>query len=162
MLGLIISIIVIIIVMGGIVWYVFMNSSVAKSMNASQSISSTTMQGGRQMGMGPGMRAGFVSGSIEVLNDNGFTVTLLDGTTKVVDLTATTTLQNYTSATAAPTTITSDQLSVGEQVSVIGAPNADGSVTARTVRTGTPPVRTGGYGSGHRSTTTPQGASPAP
>jgi hypothetical protein len=100
----------------------------------------------RQFG---GMRGGFVTGSIEVLNDNGFTVTLADGTTKDVDLTATTTIQNFTSASSTPTTITSDQLSVGEQVQVIGSVGEDGSINARFVRTGAlPTMRAGGQGRG--------------
>ena len=82
------------------------------------------------------MSGGFVTGSIEVLNDDGFTLTLQDGTTKDVVLTATSTIQNYTVASSTPTTITSDQLSVGEQVSVLGSPNSDGSIAASIVRTG--------------------------
>jgi hypothetical protein len=96
-----------------------------------------------------GVRGGFVTGSIEVLNDNGFTLTLSDGTTKDIDLTATTTIQNFTSTSSTPTTITSDQLSVGEQVQVIGSPEDDGSINARFVRTGTlPTMHAGGQGRG--------------
>ncbi len=86
-------------------------------------------------------REGFVTGSIEVLNDDGFTLTLQDGTTKDIQLSATTTIQYYENASSTPTSITSDQLSVGEQVSVIGSPNDDGSITARIVRTGALPMR---------------------
>ena len=96
-----------------------------------------------------GMRGGFVMGSIAVLNDNGFTLSLVDGSTKTVTLTATTTIQSYATASSTPTTITTDQLSVGEQVFVIGMPAPDGSITARVVRTGTfPTIMSHGKGAG--------------
>ena len=81
-------------------------------------------------------QSGFVAGSIEVLTDDGFTVTRADGTTQDINLYATTTLENFATASSAPTEISSDQLSVGEQVFVSGTPNADGSIDARKVSTG--------------------------
>ena len=100
----------------------------------------TTMGSTTPNGRFGGMRGGFAMGSIAVLNDNGFSLSLADGSTKDVTITATTTIENYASASSTPTTITFDQLSVGEQVLVIGAANIDGSITARTVRTGTFPT----------------------
>jgi hypothetical protein len=151
---LIIAIIVVVIVFGGAL-YAYMNPQIATELGLrhapmqSGTASTTPNQDGTHSFNGA--RGGFVMGSIEVLNDNGFTVTLSDGTTKDINLTATTTLLNYATASSTPATITPDQLSVGEQVFVIGTPAADGSITATRVMTGTLPARpAGGFGSGGR------------
>ena len=147
--------IVVVVIIALIAWLLLANKTVDQMLGLApapvattspSTIMGTTTPGGR---MG-GMRGGFAMGSIAVLNDNGFTLSLQDGSTKTVTLTATTTIQNYASASSTPTTITTDQLSVGEQVLVIGSANADGSITARTVRTGTFPAMAarGGRGGG--------------
>lgn len=108
-----------------------------------------------------GYRNGGITGSIEVLNDDGFTLTLADATTKDVNLSATTTIQDYTDASSTPSTITADQLAVGEQVSVIGAPNADGSIDAREVRVGNFPTMMMGRGGPRSATSTRPSGPPA-
>jgi hypothetical protein len=149
-----IIVLVIVLALGG--WYAYSNPRIADALGLRHGYG---MGGMMQDNYGPnnssttpgrfaGMRGGFATGSIEVLNDNGFTLTLSDGTTEVVDITATTTLQNYATASSTPTTITKDQLSVGEQVSVIGIPQADGSIAAREVRTGAAPTMPMGQGRG--------------
>lgn len=146
-----ICILLIVILCGG--WYVYANPTLAAELGIHHSMSGGPDANGvgttTPHGYG-GMQGGFATGSIEELNGTGFTITLSNGDTKNIDLSATTTLQNYASASSTPTTITADQLSVGEQVSVIGMPNSDGSINARMVRTGDVPTRgAGGYG-GHR------------
>jgi hypothetical protein len=118
-----------------------LHSRFASGLDLSKTDTNSTPISSSSSQRSPGTRAGFVTGSIETLNDNGFTLTLPDGTTKDIQLSATTTIQDYTGASSTPTTITSDQLSVGEQVSVVGTSNDDGSVSARMVRTGTVPMR---------------------
>ena len=74
---------------------------------------------------------GSVQGSIEVLNGNGFTLTMVNGDTQDVIITATTTILQ--SVGNKISTTTSDQLNVGQQVEVQGSPDPDGSVTASKV-----------------------------
>jgi hypothetical protein len=154
--------VVVLVVVALIAWLLLANKVVDQMLGLGQApvatTSPSTMGTSTPGGHFGGMRGGFAMGSIAVLNDNGFTLSLQDGTTKTVTLSATTTIQNYTSASSTPTTITTDQLSVGEQVLVIGSANADGSITARTVRTGTFPAMSarggrgpGGQGNGHGS-----------
>ncbi|MDR3547779.1 MAG: hypothetical protein P4M11_05865 [Candidatus Pacebacteria bacterium] len=135
-ISVIIGIVAIIVIVAAGAWYVHANSQrQAGTMMAS---STPNLRFGVTHG-------GSITGSIEVLDDNGFTITLSDGTTKDIDMTATTTLENYASASSTPTSITLDNLSVGEQVYVIGLTDSDGSISATRVLTGTPPARpTGG------------------
>ena len=134
----IVLILVVIAVLAAGVWYVSQKMHGA-FVHVNQGIASSTDR------YGMGVRGGFVTGSIEVLNDDGFVLTLPDSSTKDVILSATTTIEDYTSASTTPSAMTSDQLSVGEEVSVIGEPNADGSIEARSVRFGNfPTMRMGG------------------
>ena len=140
----IIAIVVVIIVGVGGAAYVYTNPAFAAKFglrhDATQDgMASTTPN--QRFGANSG---GFAIGSIETLNGNDFTITLSDSTTKDIDLSATTTLENYTSASTTPTMITVNQLSVGEQVFVTGSPNADGSISATRVMTGTLPARSAG------------------
>jgi hypothetical protein len=155
-------IIVVLILIAG-AWYAYSNPAIAAELGlrpAPSMMASSTMPGMNMGSTTPGrygdMRGSFVTGSIEVLNDNGFTLTLQNGNTENVILSATTTINDFTSATAKPTTITADQLSVGEQVQVIGATNSDGSISARAIRTGTFPT------AGARRTHSTTGSAPAP
>ena len=141
------AIVVVIIVLVGGAAYMYTNPALAAKLGlrhetAQNGMASTTPN--RRFGANPG---GFATGSIETLNGNDFVITLSDGTTKDIDLSATTTLEKYTNASSTPTMITVNQLSVGEQVFVIGSPNVDGSIIATRVMTGTLPARsTGGRG----------------
>jgi hypothetical protein len=158
----IIGIIVAILIVGGLIWFAVTNPAIAAELGINHGTSSQSMASTTPNGRRGGMRGSFTTGSIEVLSDNGFTLSLQDGTTKVITLTSTSTLQNYASASSTPTTITSDQLSVGEQVLVTGSANADGSITARRVLTGTfPTTMRGGYGRGGMGSSTPA-TMPAP
>jgi hypothetical protein len=155
-------VIVVILILAGGAWYAYSNPAIAAELGFrhpapvagyGSNTGSTTPNGRRG---GAFAQGGFESGTIEVLNGTGFTITLSNGDTKNINLSATTTVQNYATASSTPTTITADQLSVGEQVSVIGTPESDGSIDARFVRTGAVPTRpiggTGGSG--------PRGVSP--
>ncbi len=156
----IISTIVILLVLAGGAWYAYTNPYISGELGlrhaaptaaSGTNMSSTTLA---HNGYRAGMQGGFVSGSIEILNGTGFTITLSNGDTKNINILATTTIQNYATASSTPTMLTPDQLSVGEQVTVIGTPNADGSIDARFVRTGATPSfipgnRPYGAGPGH-------------
>jgi hypothetical protein len=158
----IIGIIVVIIVLGAGAWYVYSNPALAAKFGlrpAPTEQSTTGTSTPRRFG-NPG---GFAMGTIEVLNDSGFTVTLSNGTTKVIDVTATTTIQNYATASSTPTMISINQLSVGEQVFVIGEPQSDGSIAARMISTGTLPTRgQGGQGGGAGHFRGTSGGTPEP
>ena len=162
--SLIIGIVILVVVLAGAAWYAYSNPQIAAALGLRHA--PAVVQGNNGTGTTTpgghfgGMRGGFATGSIEVLNDNGFTITLSGGTTKVVVLSATTTLQNYASASSTPTAITADQLSVGEQVFVIGSSNADGSITASRVTTGVLP--TAGRGRGMYGTPHQEGGSYPP
>jgi hypothetical protein len=169
-------VVIIILVVGA--WVVYANPSIQSELGLGPHVATTTPNGmasstARRYG-GTGMHGGtFATGTIETLNGNGFTLQMQDGTTKNVTLAATTTIQNFASASSTPTTVTFDQLSVGENVLVVGMPNADGSVTARTIRTGTFPApgaggyrgggmrAGGGYGGAGTNNTTAPGTAPA-
>jgi hypothetical protein len=137
-------------------WYTYTNPAISAGISAELGLHHAVSGGpgsniASTTAYSHGMRGGFVTGSIEVLNGTGFTITLANGDTQNVTLAATTTIQNYATASTTPTTITADQLSVGEQVQIIGMSNSDGSITARIVRTGAVPARNaGGFGGGNR------------
>jgi hypothetical protein len=158
----IIIVIIIVVLLAGAAWYVFSNPTIESELGF-RSSAMQSMNGGNMSttpGRFEGAHGGFAMGSIEALNDNGFTLTLSDGTTKNVVLLATTTIQNFATASSTPTVITADQLSVGEQVLAMGPVNADGSINARVVRTGTFPTMRGGRSSGGQGGQTPGGATP--
>lgn len=80
------------------------------------------------MGMrGGGMNGGFTAGQILSKDQTGITLKLQDGSTKIVLIGATTQVMKEASSTV-------DDLSEGEQVTVVGTQNGDGSITARTVQ----------------------------
>ena len=74
-----------------------------------------------------GARGGAVTGSILSMDANSITVKLADGSTKIVLFSGSTTYSN--TATAAQT-----DLKVGGEISVFGAANTDGSVTATSIQ----------------------------
>jgi hypothetical protein len=73
------------------------------------------------------MRGGAITGSILSMDDKSVTVKLLDGSSKIILFSTSTTYSN--TITGAKT-----DLKVGENVAVIGAANSDGSVTATSIQ----------------------------
>ncbi len=75
--------------------------------------------------------AGFTSGEILSKDESSMTVKLMDGGSKIVLFSASTTVMKATE-------VSKDELTVGEQVTVTGAANTDGTVSAQSIQ-----VRTG-------------------
>src|SRR6185369_11294861 len=88
---------------------------------------------------GAGGRNGFrpVTGEILNADDKSITVKMMDGSTKIVLLTSTTTYNKAAQASKS-------DLVTGERVGVFGTANADGSVTAQNIQLN--PMMRGGNG----------------
>ena len=82
--------------------------------------------GGRTRG-GANGGAGITSGDILSMDNQSMTVQLRAGGSKIVFLSASTTVQKQTEGTRA-------DLKVGTSVTAIGTPNSDGSITAQSVQ----------------------------
>ncbi|HUW11907.1 MAG TPA: DUF5666 domain-containing protein [Anaerolineae bacterium] len=74
-----------------------------------------------------GGQGGGLFGQIEEINGDTIVVTGFDGQQTVVQITDTTLIEKYASVTAS-------ELAPGEQVTVSGSENEDGSITARSVQ----------------------------
>jgi hypothetical protein len=85
-----------------------------------------TGAGMRVGGMG-GANGGFTAGQILSKDETGITLKLQDGSTKIVLMGPDTQVMREASSTI-------DDLSQGQQVTVTGTQNADGSITARSVQ----------------------------
>lgn len=88
------------------------------------------MTGGQgQRNSGNNQGGGFrpVTGQISSVGDNSITVTMSDGSSRIVILSDSTTYSQTTQGTKS-------DLAVGTQVGVFGTTNADGSVTAQNVQ----------------------------
>ena len=81
----------------------------------------------RTMGMGNRMMGGFISGEIISRDANTITVKTQDGSTKIV-------LVGGSAQIFKSETTTTDDLVVGENVTITGSTNSDGSVTAQSVQ----------------------------
>ena len=68
-----------------------------------------------------------VNGEIISTDDKGVTVKLTDGSSKIVMISDTTSINNVTTATK-------KDLKVGEKVMVVGQTNSDGSVSAQNIQ----------------------------
>ena len=87
-----------------------------------------------------GMRGGQVLGTILSQDATSITVQLVDGSSKIVLISATTVINQAATATAA-------DLKVGTKVSAFGTTNTDGSVSAQNIQIN-PIMRTAGNPSG--------------
>jgi hypothetical protein len=70
---------------------------------------------------------GFTAGEILSKDTNGITVKLRDGSSKIIILSPSTAVMKEASGTA-------NDLTVGQQVTIMGSQNTDGSVTAQSVQ----------------------------
>ena len=77
-----------------------------------------------------------IAGEITAVATSSITIKSGNGNSRVVNITASTTIQVYAAATSTPTTGTMADLTVGKPASAMGTPNADGSLTALEVKVG--------------------------
>lgn len=119
---------VIILIVGAGSFYGGMRYAQSKA-SANNTIGTGRFQGQRGLGGSGGNRAGggFVSGSILKTDNQSITLKLIDGGSKIAYLTDATGINKTATGTKA-------DLIVGENVSVIGTANSDGSVIAQTVQ----------------------------
>lgn len=83
--------------------------------------------GGANGQTGGGRMAGAVAGEITAKDDTGFTLKLRDGGSRIVFTASSTTVGKMSAGTLG-------DLADGNNVTVVGTPNADGSLTANTVQ----------------------------
>ncbi|MES2006641.1 MAG: DUF5666 domain-containing protein [Patescibacteria group bacterium] len=107
--------------------YVFANSQSPKMPEFGKSGNGQFMM--RTGGAGGTTRTvgNFTAGEIISRDANGVTIKMQDGSTKIVLVGASTQVMKSTSGTA-------DDLKVGENVTISGSTNSDGSVTAQSVQ----------------------------
>lgn len=90
-----------------------------------------TGQGGGNFGMGQrgsiGQNADFAGGQIIAKDDKGITVKLRDGSSKIVFISGATPVMKSVDGSVS-------DLTIGEQVTVQGSANSDGSITAQSVQ----------------------------
>lgn len=94
-----------------------------------QTGSKNTQQGNAKIGQNAPQGGSMVSGEITSKDGQSLTVKMADGSTKIVLVAQSTSYKKSTDAAAA-------DLTVGENVTVVGTSNTDGSVTAKTVTVG--------------------------
>jgi peptidoglycan hydrolase-like protein with peptidoglycan-binding domain len=81
-----------------------------------------------------------VRGEITAKTDSSITIKPANGDSRVVNVTASTTIHVFTSATSTPTIGSMSDLVVGKGAAAAGMVNADGSITAREIKVGTLPA----------------------
>lgn len=89
----------------------------------------------RFQGRNAAMRGGIVAGDVVGVDANSITIKLSDGSSKIVNLTNSTTYTKTDTASKA-------EVTTGTKVAVVGATNSDGSVTATSIELN-PPQRMG-------------------
>ena len=119
------TIIVVVVVAGGAF---FGGMQYEKSKSSQSMTASATGQGQNGTRRGAGARAGGATvGQVESMDSNSLTVQLQDGSSKIINLTSTTTYAKTASAS-------SSDVKKGDRVGVFGTSNSDGSVTAQNVQ----------------------------
>ncbi len=121
------GVIAVVIIVG--VFYAGMTYGKKQSSTIAQNFRTGNFTGGQGTGTRGGTRAGggIVSGDIITKDATGVTVKLQDGGSKIVLLSNSTMFLKTVKGTLT-------DLSVGTQITVIGATNSDGSVTAQSVQ----------------------------
>lgn len=92
--------------------------------------------GQRRFGGGNGARGGAVFGEIISSDADSITVKLMDGSSKIVVVSSSTSINKAATATKS-------DLKTGEKVAIFGTTNSDGSVTAQSIQLN-PVMRIGG------------------
>jgi hypothetical protein len=95
--------------------------------NTTQRFNGATRGIGQVNGQNGMMRGGATQGTILSMDDKSITVKMVDGSSKIVLLSDSTTYSNTVKSTQA-------DVKAGTEVSVFGTPNSDGSVTAISVQ----------------------------
>lgn len=86
-----------------------------------------TRQGGQGFGGRVGQNGGAVLGEITSADDKSITVKLMDGSSKIVILSGSTSINKQANGTK-------DDFKTGTNVAVFGQANSDGSVTAQSIQ----------------------------
>ncbi len=96
---------------------------------------------GKGLGGGAGMEEtrGKIRGEITATSGSSITVKGANGESRVVNITASTTIQIFATATSTPTTGSMADLTVGKGVAAAGLANADGSINAVEIKLGMVP-----------------------
>ncbi len=117
---------IIVLVVGAAAFYGGMQYQ--KSQRATLGQFDTRVQGGQNARFGAGPAgSGMVVGDVTSKDDTSITVKSQDGSSKIVILSASTTINKQATGTK-------DDLKSGEKVAVFGKTNADGSVTAQSIQ----------------------------
>jgi peptidoglycan hydrolase-like protein with peptidoglycan-binding domain len=91
---------------------------------------------GEGLGQGMPQKAAAVGGEITASTASSITVKIKDNTSRIVNVTASTTIQVFANATSTPTAGSMTDLTVGKMVRAEGAPQADGSLRAKHIKVG--------------------------
>lgn len=102
---------------------------------ASNTLGQGQQRGGGQFGGGVGTRmgggnrggAGFANGEVVSADDKSLTVKMRDGSSKVIILSASTQVLKSTAGTLV-------DVPTGIEITVVGSPNSDGSITAQSIQ----------------------------
>lgn len=114
------------VVIGGVAFYGGMKYAGAKSGNIQANTADTFGQGRGNQGLG-GVNGRFTAGQIIAKDTQSITIKMRDGSTKIVLFGGSTEISKFAAGT-------SNDLSVGQNVSIQGSANQDGSVTASTIQ----------------------------